>query len=79
MWGRGLGSDAFSYGTLINALVKNGDMSDALKLFDEMPPRGMGPDVPSYNFLIDGCFRRGYLLSDNEIWEGISKGSSVYP
>ncbi|KAF7151115.1 hypothetical protein RHSIM_Rhsim02G0112200 [Rhododendron simsii] len=47
-----------SYGTLINRCAKSGDLSGALKVFDEMCERGVSPDVRSYNILIDGFFKK---------------------
>ncbi|RVX06028.1 Pentatricopeptide repeat-containing protein [Vitis vinifera] len=64
MWEQGLKPYVFSYGTLINALAKNGYMSDAFKLFDEMPERGVTPDVACYNILIDGFFKKGTLIHE---------------
>ncbi|KAG5521871.1 hypothetical protein RHGRI_034185 [Rhododendron griersonianum] len=39
MWVWGLKPDV-SYGTVINGLAKSGDLSGALKVFDEMSERG---------------------------------------
>ena len=43
--------------TLVNELPKNGSMSDALNLFDELPERRVAPNVTCYNILIDGFFQ----------------------
>ncbi|KAG7033785.1 Pentatricopeptide repeat-containing protein, partial [Cucurbita argyrosperma subsp. argyrosperma] len=76
---KGLNPNVLSYGTLINALAKDGKLSDAVAVFDEMSERGMNPDVMCYNILIDGFFRKGDFEKTTEIWERLLRDSSVYP
>ncbi|XP_010543131.2 PREDICTED: pentatricopeptide repeat-containing protein At1g34160 [Tarenaya hassleriana] len=58
---RGLIADALLYTTLLDAYSKNGDLSSAQKLFEEMPVR----DIASWNALIAG------LASGNRAYEAL--------
>eukprot|EP00268_Persea_americana_P036142 TRINITY_DN3561_c0_g1_i1.p1 TRINITY_DN3561_c0_g1~~TRINITY_DN3561_c0_g1_i1.p1 ORF type:complete len:489 (-),score=94.05 TRINITY_DN3561_c0_g1_i1:342-1628(-) len=52
--------DVGCYNNIIGKLcAEDGWVSEAEKLFDEMPAKSVNPDVATYGFLIDGYFRDG--------------------
>ncbi|XP_047338036.1 pentatricopeptide repeat-containing protein At5g46100 [Impatiens glandulifera] len=51
---RGFNPDSYTYGTLINALCKYGNVIEAKKLFKEMDSKGCSPSVVTYTSLING-------------------------
>ncbi|XP_021729730.1 pentatricopeptide repeat-containing protein At3g09060-like [Chenopodium quinoa] len=79
MWSYGVRPDGYSYGTLINGLVKCGTLLDALKVFDEVSERGLTPDVTCYNILIDGYIKSGLVDEAKEIFQRLTTDSEVYP
>uniref|UniRef100_A0A0A8XQZ4 Pentatricopeptide repeat-containing protein n=1 Tax=Arundo donax TaxID=35708 RepID=A0A0A8XQZ4_ARUDO len=52
-------ASAKTYTILISGWAVIAKPEDARKLFDEMVERGIGPDVPAYNALIDALCRGG--------------------
>ncbi|XP_022748183.1 pentatricopeptide repeat-containing protein At3g09060-like [Durio zibethinus] len=70
-----------SYWTLINGLVKGGNLVIALELFDEMFKRKVTPDVMCYNIVIDGFFffRKREFVEATEVWVRLLEDSSAYP
>ncbi|EXC16278.1 hypothetical protein L484_024452 [Morus notabilis] len=51
--------DTGAFNAVLNACANCGDTRMFLKLFDEMPEWGCGPDVLSYNVMIKLCTRAG--------------------
>lgn len=51
----------FTFNTLIDALVRDGDLDRATELFREMPLQGVSPDLITYSTLIKGHCTRGDL------------------
>merc|ERR1719420_2173990 len=50
-----------TYNTLIDALVRQGDMDKAGEIFRDMGLKGVTPDLISYATLIKGHCSRGFL------------------
>ncbi|XP_031403938.1 putative pentatricopeptide repeat-containing protein At1g53330 [Punica granatum] len=76
--------DACTYNILINACGVVGRLDDACKLFDEMPRRGVFPNVVTFGTLIywlcvDNRFEEAFELKDNMVRaHGILPNAHIY-
>ncbi|KAL4187726.1 hypothetical protein AMTRI_Chr09g40440 [Amborella trichopoda] len=59
MVGKGKTVDAITYNILIRGLCYEGRIEDAIKLFEEMREKKLGPDKFSYNAILRGLSRAG--------------------
>lgn len=51
--------DVGCFNNIIGKLCENGMLADAEKLFEEMETKSVLPDVYTYTYLVDSCFKEG--------------------
>eukprot|EP00189_Rhodosorus_marinus_P001274 CAMPEP_0113957840 /NCGR_PEP_ID=MMETSP0011_2-20120614/3004_1 /TAXON_ID=101924 /ORGANISM="Rhodosorus marinus" /LENGTH=580 /DNA_ID=CAMNT_0000968469 /DNA_START=214 /DNA_END=1956 /DNA_ORIENTATION=+ /assembly_acc=CAM_ASM_000156 len=78
MRARGLRPDKFTFGSVIDALGKVGDVEKAFEVADRMEAEGIRMDQASYSALIDACGRSGRLDSALLLFEDM-KSHGVWP
>lgn len=53
--------DVGCFNNIIGKLCENGMLAEAKKLFEEMEKKSVLPDVYTYTYLVDSCFKEGYV------------------
>jgi len=70
----GVRPDKFTYSTIIKGYCGQGDIDNALFLFESMLTEGLAPDLVIYNTLLDGCVKTRYNeMCDQLLEEMVSK------
>lgn len=61
MLDRNVQPDAYVYATLIDGFIRNGELDEAIKLFDVIIRKGVDPGIVGYNAMIKGFCKFGKM------------------
>lgn len=71
--------DLTSWNTMLNGFAVNGEIKEALKLFDEMVGFGIQPDCVTFVTLLSGCSHSGLLLQGKALFQRMNTEFGIEP
>lgn len=75
----GIKCDHFTYTTLIDGLLKDGDLISASELYSEVLDSGIVPDEVLYVVLVNGLSKKGQFVRASKMLEELKKREDVTP